>query len=401
MIHFLILFQILGMWANGANYLVLSGTSTVFSRGVDAILYNPANLSLNRGFSLRIISPSAGVFNRSFSLSKYNYYSGGVFLDDADKRDIMNSIPNTGFALLANAGVAGVELSVGGFGVSIGAFGLGKGTIPKILFDLMLWGNELDRTYQFENMDGMAVAFLSFTSSYGKMFELGGRNLSLGTGVRYLYGFYTAYVCDATLHLLTSRYALNGDGFLKYRTADGGGGFALDLGLYTELSEVSRVALSLSNINTGLKWISNTQEGWLSVEIDSLNLENTEDAVTSGDSSLYDRGPFKTSLPAYLLVAFEHDRGNLQCAVGYEQVLNKTPLSSRKPQFSLAVKYDLKTWFAPMAGMAIGGEEGFFMGIGSHFKIKSVGLNIGLQNVGAPFCGVRGLKLGIDLGYKI
>jgi len=400
MIHLLILFQILGLWANNANYLVLSGTNTVFSRGVDAILYNPANLSLDKGFSMRVISPSFAVFNSSFSLSNYNYYSSGVFLEEADKKRIMNSIPNTGLALLVNTNITGFEFSSGGFAFSARALGFGKVTIPKIFFDLMLWGNELDKVYQFEKMDEAAVAFLSFTSSYGRMLGINGRNLSLGGGVRYIYGLYTAYISEANLHLLTSKYALDGDGFLKYRTGQGGGGFAFDFGLSTEISDVARVGFSLLNVNTGINWLSNTHEGWLSIRIDSLNLSNMEDVITSSDSS-YTRGPFKTSLPAYLMIAFEYDKGNLQCGVGYEQVINETPISSRRPQLSLAVKYNFGTWFVPMAGMAIGGEEGFLVGIGFCFAIKKVGLNFGIQNVGTPFYGIRGLKLGVDIGYKI
>ncbi len=401
MIQLLILLQIVSGWVNNTNYLVLSGTSAVLSRGVDAILYNPANLAVDKGFSLRIISPSVGIFNSSFSLSKYNYLSSGVLLDEAEKQKIMKSIPNTGFALLANTGIAGLEFSVGGFGFSARALGLAKVTIPKIFFDLALWGNELDRMYQFERIDEITFVSLSFTSSYGKMFRLDGRSLAVGGGVRYLWGLYTAYISEASLHLLTSGSGINGDGFLQYRTANGGGGFAFDLGFCTEVSDVWKVGVSLININTGLQWSLNTKEGWLSIKIDSLNLTNTKDAITTSDSSLYNRGPFKMPLPAYLIIAVEHDRGNLRYGIGYEQVINETPLALRKPQISLSLKYNFTTWFIPMAGIAIGGEEGFSISIGSCHNIKGVGLNIGVQNIGTPFYGIRGLKLGLDIGYNI
>ena len=401
MIHIIVCLQIFCTLNNSVDYLVLSGTNTATSRCINAIHYNPANLSLDRAFSLRIISPSAGVLNSSFSISQYNYYSSGVFLEDKDKRKIMKSIPDKGFTLLTTANISGLELSVGGFGLSISSFAIVKGTVPKEIFDLMLWGNELDRVYEIEKPDMTTVAAISLTTSYGRLINFGGRNISLGVGLRYIYGFYTAHVSEATLYLLTSRYAINGDGFVKYRLASGGNGFALDLGFSAEISDVSRIGFSFLNINTGMKWYKETEEGWRSFDIDSLILFNTEDAITVTDSSSYECPSFKTPLPAYLILAYEYDRGKIKYGIGYEQVINKTGLYSRTPKISFGLKYYFRSYLTPMVGLAFGGDEGLLIGIGSCFSVKKIGLKIGLQNVGIPFMGTKGLKLGIDLGYNI
>ncbi len=401
MIGLVILFQILSALVNSTDYLVISGVNAALCRGAEAILYNPANLSLDKSLSIRIISPSVGVFNNSFSISQYNHYSEGIFLADKDKREIMSSIPNSGLAVSLDAKVSGIELSIGGFGLSISGFLLGKGTLPEMLFELMLWGNEIDRVYEFDNPDAATVSAISFTTSYGRLFDLGGRPFSVGLGVRYLYGIYSAYVTEANLSLLTSRYALNGNGFLKYRTAEGGTGFAFDLGFSKEISDRSSLCLSIININTGINWSSNPREGWVDFVVDSLCLFNSEDAITLTDTTLYSTDPYTTKLPIYITLAYEYRRGNLRLGMGYEQIVNKNRFSSRRPKFSLGLKYNFRSYLIPAIGLTVGGDEVFLFGIGSLFSFKKFGLRLGLQNVGVPFVGAKGFRIGVDIGYNM
>ncbi|MFH1374131.1 MAG: hypothetical protein ABII79_10075 [bacterium] len=125
-----------------ARGVAMGEAMTGLAAGVDAARYNPANLGLEgyRQSGIELIGLGANISNNAFTLGDYNRYTG-AFLTDADKDDILESVPREGLTLVADVQASAMSLAMGSFVFSTTGVGLVDANISRDVIDLMFNGN--------------------------------------------------------------------------------------------------------------------------------------------------------------------------------------------------------------------------------------------------------------------
>lgn len=205
----------------------IGGSAVSSARGIDAIHCNPANIGLyNRtnweiSFLPRVqIDVNNSVFNYGAYL---DYFTGDgtgnpKILNENDKNNLL-SLFNDNDAAKIFSSVSAEILSVtanyreiyGGFAASIRERGLSHSLLPKDAFQLMLFGNSLNRNYNFDNLKGSGYWFREYSLGYGFQFLRSGSSMAaLGLNVKYLSGnaIYSFY--DTEAGFVTTDTSLNG-----------------------------------------------------------------------------------------------------------------------------------------------------------------------------------------------
>jgi len=400
---FLVVVQLFSFWATSAKSLALSDAYTTLARGTDAARFNPANLALKDRprFSFRLIGIDGTLLNNGISVSLYNRYVGAD-LDSIDKNNIVNSISKDGLGFLANTGLGVIEFAAGPFALSIRGVGGIQTTLPREIFELVLFGNELGRTYNFGTLDAEGVSYASATASYGMPLTLAGYESGIGMGFRYIQGFFIVRPESLSANLLTTEEAIIGNGNIVYRMATGGRGFGFDIGFVNKPAEKWTIGMALLNLFSSINWNKGSKEGWAEFKIDSLNIQriDREDIVAS-DSDLRSIESFKSQLPFYLRLGGSYEFSeDLRIALDYTQASANSPFSSKRPRFSFGLEYTRLSWLSLRSGLSFGGKEGSTFSCGMGHNIGGFGGNLGFQYTGGIFTGAKGLKMGIDIGYK-
>ncbi len=228
----------------------MAGANLVGSRGVDGALANPANLGLsgNRGLGIKLFYFGTTAGNNSFSLNDYNRVSGDT-LDDLEKNQLLNAIPNSGFAANTSIDALLFGLSTGRMALAVNLKSAERICLPRDLFDLVLFGNQLDRTYNLamENMGDVWTVAVT-TLSYGQPVDIGlFKKLSLGIGIKHLMGINYGRA-GGDIMFTTSQSGFQNQGYLEILTAGeddftskklnmNGSGMALDLGLACQMND--------------------------------------------------------------------------------------------------------------------------------------------------------------------
>jgi len=156
----------------------------------------------------------------------------------------------------------------------------------------------------------------------------GFRKVSTGVGLRYITGWAYAHAEVPEGELVMGEYYTWGKGrgviytagvdTAEFELSPSGRGFAFDLGMAAEGSEVS-VGLAIKNLGGRIRW-GKTKVWEFSFEMDSLNvakIDTMEEVVTCSDT-LYSTSGFSTSYPSYLVLG-----------VSYKLELFKGPEPSR------------------------------------------------------------------------
>ena len=133
----------------------MAGAYSAIARGEESAHFNPANLGLSGGpiFSLSFLSLGLGLANNSFTVSDYNRYNGS-YLSDKKKKTILGKIPSSGLSLDSRAKFGLLSLSYRNYAFFIEGSGTSKITLPRDPFELILYGNELNRAYIIGDVDG-------------------------------------------------------------------------------------------------------------------------------------------------------------------------------------------------------------------------------------------------------
>ena len=216
---------------SNARAVGLGGAYVSVAEGAEAPSWNPANLGLysRQGFSMNIISTGIGIHNNSFSKKQYDQYNG-QYLDESDKEKLMNCIPDDGMTLNVNSEVQLLGFAYRYFAVTAAGVVESDLTISKDFFELGFYGNANKPTFDFGDTDGAAWASYDVTFSAGYPIEIQGvRQFSVGANLKYIQGLYCVDVVEAGGAFTTETLAV-GEGQTTVQYAEGGKGFALDLG---------------------------------------------------------------------------------------------------------------------------------------------------------------------------
>jgi len=336
----------------------MGGAGCAASRGLAAVEANPANLAFSPGMTVGLASASLDVRNNAITLDRYNEITGS-HLDAADKERLLADIPGDGMRLDADVRASALGVQSGGLAFSFGALGSGRGNLDKDYFDLVLYGNPLDETVDFSNTWGDGYALGAATLSYGTpLASLGEARLSGGFIVRYLQGIYEMHVDEAYGNLSTSMVEISGEAYLATRTAEGGQGYGVDLGLALQTPGGLTLGLAVDNVQSSITWDRNVERTEYRVTAADINLMNTSlgDAVADADTS-YVGEAYTTSLPRRMRLGAARRFGPFLLAADYIQGFEDRSGVSTKPRLQTGVEWALAGFFQPRVGVATGGGE--------------------------------------------
>jgi len=148
--------------------VALGGAYIAKARGFESLHWNPANLGMVENFmTFNLFQVSSDVRNTTLTLGYYNDLMGKL-LNEQDKEEFLNKIPESGLSLNANVGThLPVSMSIGKVAVTFNTMVRSSAEVSKQYFDLILHGNELGVTYDMQGNRGRAVAFLEAKVGYG------------------------------------------------------------------------------------------------------------------------------------------------------------------------------------------------------------------------------------------
>lgn len=366
-----------------ARSWAMGGAGVACSRGMAAVEANPANLAFSRGFTLNLGGAAVDVHNNSFSLARYNEFSGAT-LDDADKTRLLADIPAGGFALDGTVQATALGLQIGHFALSSRAFAAGRGNLDKDFFGLVLFGNEVGETVNFDDTWGEGHAVGAATLSFGQPLVSGdfGR-LALGFNASYLQGLYEVHVEEAGGQITTAFDEISGDASASAVTSDGGTGYALDLGLSLLTPGGWSFGLAMDNVTSSLTWDGTPERHVFSVSAADLNAgqDDFDTAVVDSDTS-YAVATYNTTLPSRLRAGAAHDSGRLLLAADVVQGMRDGAGASTTPRLSVGMEWRPFGLLTPRAGFALGGAAGNAVSGGLGLNLTVLRLDLAVMSRG-------------------
>jgi hypothetical protein len=390
--------------------LSMAGAYAGIGLGVEAPLANPANLSLPTNFtwSVALFQMAGWGYNNSYSLAHYNRYNG-AYLDAAAKQDILNAIPGDGMDVNGRLEVQPFALAYGPFAFSVLVQAGARGWLNKEAASLFLFGNKVDYKYDLQPADLDAAAMTTFMVSCA--FPLPTptdaiQHWGLGLNVKYLQGHYSAQIEKAGLHAETTFGSALADGYTLMRTAEGGNGFGLDLGLTTTFLKRWRASLVLENVVGQVRWNKKAEITTADFTMNSTNVDRIlsddleiDDVIVSHDTTMAAAG-FTTTLP--MTVRFGITRGfkHVYLAAELAHSLRSSALTSKHTLMAIGAEFQPGSVIRFRTGMRFGGDVAASWSGGVGLLLGLVRWDMAVQTVGglAP----KDLKgLGLATGFCV
>jgi len=398
-----------------ARGLGMGGAYTALARGVHAPIWNPANLGLpdNPKFSMTFFSIETGVWNNSLNKGMYDKYfvngdkdqNGNIVWEQQDVEDILNHIPDNGLGLNVEVFVRTLCFSAGRFAFSFGANVGSFVQLDKTLFELPLAGNELNKKYTLNNMDGEALGIGAISFSLGEPVKVSFADVFAVGGTFHLFywGGY-AKVDSANFSFTTASYGFDIDGNYKATRALGGLGWGVDMGAAAQIGEKLTLSFELANVLGSIPWSNEIKSEVGYIRGDSLTVlnadENSNDEDVVDDSSWTVEGEkFSTKLPIAIRLGCLYREGAVVLTADYYQSFKNGAWSSSKPRFAVGTEWQRIPWLPLRAGVVLGGRIGFGTSFGFGIRPGKFVLDLGIMNRGFIFPkNSKGLIIALDMG---
>jgi hypothetical protein len=383
----------------------MAGAYSQAARGVESAFWNPANLGFSKRSdrSLTILSLGVNAHNNSFTLDQYNKYNGR-FLSTEDKETILDLIPAEGLDAAMEAEALGFGLCWGNLAFTISGRGTSDLMLPKDPIEVLFFGNEINDTVLISDSDGETFASMDLGVSYGRtVWKKGQKEILCGMSARYVRGILYQKVTQAQGELFTLETGINGDGDFAVRSARGGKGYGLDLGLTFKYDPHWSFGLSLANLVSQIKWDKKTEEKGYTIEIDSLLADSFDmDSLVADESYTEAIDPFTTRVPTLIRfgAAYQGQRSLLtfDLAQGFKEGMGV----HKGLKASLGTEYRMWRILDVRGGISIGGGEGVTIATGVGLNLGSYQLDLGLaiQQGLWPTKG-KGVSLAITNGLNL
>ena len=369
------------IFSNARQY-ALGGAYSAMAQGAEAIFTNPANIYLNhkKKFSMNILGIGAELSNNSISHVNYQRYVGD-YLDPEDIDYILSKIPQEGVNLRSDAKLQGFSVGYGPVAVGFRGYSSYSSLFARELFELAFKGNELNRLYEFDPVegDGLTVAAVGLALGHSVNFDSSVvRNFGFGVNVRYLYGLSYTKVTDSGFHSRTTYSTLEGDGFLNANYAEGGTGYGITVGTSVTLYSDFRASVVLENIASSMDWDKNAQELGFTFHVNEDKVESLLETNGPIDSLFFAQDTsiavekFTLALPSVLrigaMIPFYKKKWYINTE--YEQAFDQAAFSSIKPRFAVGAEFLPNNIFRFRLGASFGGnyENHYSGGMGLSFS---------------------------------
>ena len=395
-----------------------AGAASLSRRGTDAPWGNPAVLAWDDDLYVRVVSGTGLLQNDTYTWHDYGRWNGEHWSED-DKQEILDRIDEDGVrgrfeTGVLTPGVAGSGWALTGRNVQAGEF-----RIPREYADLVLFGNRLGQTIDLPGSTAEGVWLfdlaLSHARTVGQWREF---EISAGATVHWLQGVQYDELLSASGSLTTDVDALDGELTVERRTAEGGPGYALDLGIAVRSSDPDpspggarpesarpgvhgpyELGLSFRDLIGSIRWNRTPRLHLDRASADSLTLADSEqeDPIET-TNQVTAIGPFTQSIPAEMTLAGAMWVSQYRLELDWTQGFRESPLTSTTPRLALGGSVLPWPWVTPRAGLAVGGSDGLVLALGAQLRFWVLDLDLAYQNVGGVDISLpKGVALGVAL----
>lgn len=374
---------LVGQSTQSARSLGMAGSYFTLSSNCEAASINPANLALSgrKDFSFKLFSVSGRVGNNAFSLADYNKYNG-AYLSESDKQDILAKIPNDGLVLDFVATASALSFSVGAFALTTEVIGGANGTLPKDPVELALMGNKIGEPVTAVGSGGLGWSAASIGISYGrKVWSLQGWDISAGASLKYLrgLGYYSAEGVSAQAVALATGF--KGSGGLTSIDAQGGNGYAVDLGFAVQGTH-AQYGLVFKNLLAAINWGRKLEKTVYSFQFENITVDNSNDSLWSSENHKVAIKSLRSRPPLEIEMGGSRKFGKLLTAVSYQQGFEKTAFVSPNPRLALGGEYPVLGFADLRLGFAVGGVDGMSAATGLGINVWRVHFDVAYASSG-------------------
>ncbi len=327
-----LVFGIPELWGqNGvsiARGFALGGAYSNMAMGADAPFYNPANLSYNTyyDFSINLIGIGFETANNAFNLNQYKRYNGN-YLDEASKEDLVTSISDGRLSIISAGEAQLFSAHYKSYAFSISMVGDGRGNVAREVFELALWGNELDRLYRFSPMTGQSSMAIKVGFSGGQTLLRSKkwiRHLGLGFGLYYLRGMAFFDINQSQVYSLTRFSNADATGHFISDKAKGGNGMTFNIGSTLEFTDCWRVGIGVQDVFSFIHWNHGLKQLQANFELydgfaDNLltEQEDFDSLLVTSDTTLA-LSSFTQVLPRRLFIGVVHAHKWISIALDFK-----------------------------------------------------------------------------------
>jgi hypothetical protein len=389
------------------NTIGLGQTHNIYDRGAWVAGWNPSLLDRTGkpSSSLQILSLGLQIGNNALSRNDYQRLFTGAdrFWDNQDKQDILGQVPGNGLKGHFMMNLTGVGLSIDRFALNIHVIGATRLGIPKDFLTLALYGNELNRTYSFKDVEGIGWGATSFDFSVGKQLKWHYFDeFAVGATFRYLLGLGYAGIEKAEGGVTVTENGVTGVGNFEASYGYSGDGVGLDLAASALWNKQWEFGITLGNVIGTITWDLDSTKVYGfdvtsgEVDIDSLDNADYLDRLFQQVDTTKAGGSTKTRLPFYIQLNAGYQVTEKLKVVGeFLQGTSNDPGSSTTPRLSVGGKYSQWKWLPVRTGFAVGGPFGFEWGCGFGLNFTKYTFDFGVMGIKGLFGGSHGLGFAV------
>ena len=408
----------------------ISKRDTTYEQSDENYRINKDNIFVLEVFNLGVLAGNSSV---DVDWLNTNVFNSG-YLDDSKKEDFLSIFPDDGLKINPLLQTR-FGLRFGSTAIQISPEIYGELVIPTSLFDFALNGIRFDTPTNLSGYKTQFQAVVPIGVSTGWRLKTSFlqdyiSDTYIGCGIKFLMGgayFETEFDTliltpgseDVSMQaVITSTYNLGGpymmpdpDRMLSYTLdksqtsglGDAGNGYAVDIGLMTNINEKWVASLAVTNLLGKIKWSGETTYkhdlkmdfSATTEEIEESDMDSLLQESVQVDSS-YHINSFTTPYPGKIIMGTEYALKNLTLAANIQKGFSNELGSSTVPRLSLAGEYRPAKWFSLLAGTSFGGAESFQWGTGFSFRLLFYQLNFGFSQYGGMFNSAKGFSLSLS-----
>lgn len=368
------------------------------TRGISAATWNPANLAVAVApqWTTTLLSGSAALNNSAFSVDEYDRYNG-AYLDQEMKADLLEKIGDNGLNLSLSSSWNLPGVQIGRFAIMASSSFVGSATLARETIDLVLQGSELNEVVSLGSSTGDGIAWSDIGAAYGHRHG----NWSFGANFRYVLGHYhNSSLGSGTLQpvevdgVLTS---IATEGFLEIKQAEGGRGFASDLGITYIGGRGIIVSGVISNVFSRVSWTDGLEKRTYTYDHDIDFSSFDEDQLGEPNEIIESIDPFSTNLPSAFEVGIAIPMGGHLTALGDLQLPLNDVGSPGEYDAATGFELALISWLPLRGGYAYNATTGSRYAGGFGIHPGPLRFDIALGYRGGLFGSAKGMDLAMSL----
>jgi uncharacterized protein DUF5723 len=376
-----------------------------------ALGWNPAQLSRFRNkVTLGLGEFNVCIGNNSLSLSFYNDLMGKD-LDEDDKKDLLDRIPDSGFGLEADIGGSApiLAMSFRNFALKSTFNLLTTVRFSKELFEFLI-DDLVFRSYDFSDSRGELATVMEYQFGYGHKIAINEYlpydfpPVFAGLSIGYIIGMNYARISKIKSEFINSSDGMTLDNYVKIKTSGivgdseddvsfdsdytfNGQGFRMDLGFISEINENLTLGLNLKNMLGVIIWDEACEEHVFSAYGDSLFIfmddEDFDEAVTDTDTT-YAINKITQNIPFEIHLGANYNWKRFDLFADLVQGFATSVYTSSKPKLSLGGEYMILSWLPLRMGFGFGDERSSHFSIGSGLVFRKFELNWASRSYYSP-----------------